>query len=509
MKPARVYGYEGLLVAALFATVIASLQAELRPYEVRRTVELTASVAGDGQPLDASAVRRLDHVATQSAERIRKGLGVTEKLGSLRRFRVRTFGERRVQLFCRADSARAAQQACDLLVHETLARVEAARLLETFPARRVSGSWSRLFALAVGSACGLGWLLVRVSWRRRAVRVARAEATRITWTAVRADPAGSVTPRAQPPVVVEATVIERADRGSIRLRAERPARSSQWVDFGRTAVGLGPGAGAQVQRVLDSVVDSTAAAVVLDSVIDSTAVTVVRESDSLAIVSGNGPAVSIVAYDVASGWEPGPDVAAACTQRELAGVTEQLFQLATRGCFVLRVVSGPECEDSKSSVAAQLAWMLAEPGRARVLLMEADFERPAVHRVMQIQVPAFEGFSQQLQRRDAARGRWSVLRCAPSLDVLAEGRVRTLRQLDSARFARALAEQRCHYDLIVVDGPALDTTHESGALDSLADGVLLVTSAGSAISPTHEPSATHYASKALLWHVRTAALPQV
>ena len=59
------------------------------------------------------------------------------------------------------------------------------------------------------------------------------------------------------------------------------------------------------------------------------------------------------------------------------------------------VTSGPGAVADKSCVAAQLASVLAGPGKARVLLMEANFDRPSVHRLMRIDMP-FSQFRAQV-----------------------------------------------------------------------------------------------------------------
>ena len=84
---------------------------------------------------------------------------------------------------------------------------------------------------------------------------------------------------------------------------------------------------------------------------------------------------------------------------EFRAIREQIYRFAVRGCFVVGVSSSPEAIDGKSRIAARLATVLAEPGRARVLLMEGDFDGPAVHRLMRIEMPLASGFSEQVRRR--------------------------------------------------------------------------------------------------------------
>ena len=75
---------------------------------------------------------------------------------------------------------------------------------------------------------------------------------------------------------------------------------------------------------------------------------------------------------------------------QLSGLSDKLAELSTSQCFVVGVVSDrPELE-AKSSVAAALASMVAESA-SRVLLMEGNFDWPAVHRQMAVSMPNFSG----------------------------------------------------------------------------------------------------------------------
>jgi Mrp family chromosome partitioning ATPase len=291
------------------------------------------------------------------------------------------------------------------------------------------------------------------------------------------------------------------------VRSTGPTRR---LELNRTTQGAGPHAG-NVRRVQGEVV--------IDSPVDAADPHQGNGANSSVEPSANSsrevsraanPVSTVLTQEAESGWAPDPEVVAAAPLRELTKLVEELFQLATRGGVLVRIASGPECEHIKSEVAAQLAWMLAERGSARVLLLEADFERPAVRRVMKVETPPFKGFSQQLHQRatSGARAAWSVLRCAPSLNVLAEGRVRTLGLLDSPEFSVALAELRRYYDVIIADGPVIDSGVDSRALDGVADSIVYVTTSGAAVSATIELISQTYGDRELVWVVRTAAAPE-
>jgi hypothetical protein len=174
------------------------------------------------------------------------------------------------------------------------------------------------------------------------------------------------------------------------------------------------------------------------------------------------------------------DVPTPAPREELQELCYELLESSANGCFIVRVSSPPASKRIKTQLAVQLAWTLAAPGRARVLLVEGDFDEPALHDVLRLKPPPFEGFSQQLNRRMLAGATplpWTVLRCAPGLNALVEGRVRTPGLLDSSAFALALEEQRQHYDIIIADGPPMNGSDGRCSMDGLTDGVVVAVAA--------------------------------
>jgi len=167
---------------------------------------------------------------------------------------------------------------------------------------------------------------------------------------------------------------------------------------------------------------------------------------------------------------------------ELITIRDQLYRLAGKGCFAVGVTSARNATSDKSCVAAQLASLLAAPGKARVLLLEANFDRPSVHRLMALEMSYAQGFSEQLRRRMTPRERapWALVRCAPNFHVLGEGLVRSPGLLSTVQFGEALAEMRGSFDIIVADGPVAEGTIDTCAFDALIDGIVLVGAVGSA-----------------------------
>jgi Mrp family chromosome partitioning ATPase len=115
----------------------------------------------------------------------------------------------------------------------------------------------------------------------------------------------------------------------------------------------------------------------------------------------------------------------------------------------------------------------------RVLLMEGDFQNPMVHRLLRVEMPMSGGFSAQLQRhlhaRDSVRV-WDVVQGSESIDILAEGLIRSPGAILSQQFEQSLEDLKHYYDIIVIDGPPLGSSSECRAFADMVDGVVVCTS---------------------------------
>jgi Mrp family chromosome partitioning ATPase/capsular polysaccharide biosynthesis protein len=175
---------------------------------------------------------------------------------------------------------------------------------------------------------------------------------------------------------------------------------------------------------------------------------------------------------VAPGWAPDPNV----VPDSRRALCDQLFPLALERCFVIAVSGTPDPVESKSRVAAELAVSLAKSQHPRVLLLEGNRNRPAVHRLMRVDFET-EGLSRQIESR--ARGNvapWIVRRCSETLDVLGEGLNRAPAMMLTPTFAAGVNELKSYYDFVVIDGPFLYDSADCKALADIVDGVVLVCS---------------------------------
>jgi Mrp family chromosome partitioning ATPase len=175
---------------------------------------------------------------------------------------------------------------------------------------------------------------------------------------------------------------------------------------------------------------------------------------------------------------------------------ENVFEppTASTSARAIRVTRGSNRRYAKSQIATQLARLLSERKSARVLLMEADLDAPALSKLLRVNVPRGFGFSEQLERSSEARNGESsltLLRITASLHALVEGRTGTPALFDSGQFVAALQQQRAERDVIVIDGPVVDTWPDSRSLESSADCVVFVVAAGAALAEAKSLSRRH------------------
>jgi len=136
------------------------------------------------------------------------------------------------------------------------------------------------------------------------------------------------------------------------------------------------------------------------------------------------------------------------------------------------LITSPKPEDGRTTVAANLAASLAIGGR-RVLLVDANLRRPALHRLYP-QIGA-EGLTNILigesslpvciQKTDLA-----------NLDVVGSGPIppNPAELLSSENFSRFVADATAAYDHVIFDSPPVLLASDSSVLASQVDGTILV-----------------------------------
>jgi Mrp family chromosome partitioning ATPase len=170
---------------------------------------------------------------------------------------------------------------------------------------------------------------------------------------------------------------------------------------------------------------------------------------------------------LADGW-PGATAA-------LRVIRHRLELLRGQGMWTFGVTSARPGE-GKTTLAVQLALVLSEAQRARVLLVEACMSKPAIARLLGFEVPPGLGLSAQITRR--MRGGvepWTVLTLGASLHALAEredepGHPDTLY---STHFRSALDRLGAAYDWVIVDAPSVLGSGDANVVEEAAHGMIV------------------------------------
>jgi len=157
-------------------------------------------------------------------------------------------------------------------------------------------------------------------------------------------------------------------------------------------------------------------------------------------------------------------------------IRHRLEQKRAEGMWTFGVTSARDGE-GKSTFATQLALVLSESQRARVLLIEANFTRPSLASILGFKVPDGQGFSAQIVRK--MRGSmepWCVTALGPALHVLAESTTEPIfpETLHSTHFQNAIGFLSRGYDFLVVDGPTVLGSGDANVVENAVDGMILI-----------------------------------
>lgn len=151
-------------------------------------------------------------------------------------------------------------------------------------------------------------------------------------------------------------------------------------------------------------------------------------------------------------------------------VRTALYFSAKRRHKVIQVTS-PTPGDGKSTLAANLAVTIANSGK-KVLLLDADFRRPTVHKLfgLSMQTGLAGVITGEIEPHDAYQTteieNLTLMTCGPRPHNPSE-------LLTSPRFEELLALLREEFDFVLIDTPPLLAVTDPSAVAARADGVLL------------------------------------
>jgi capsular exopolysaccharide synthesis family protein len=231
-----------------------------------------------------------------------------------------------------------------------------------------------------------------------------------------------------------------------------------------------------------------------------------------ALSRGEGPALSRgdappVAIPAAGAAAPPPILTSSLPVREVTGgidhrlvaavapqslAAEQYRSLRTRlarsenGRAVRAIiVTSPNKGDGKTLTAANLALTMAQEFQQRVLLIDADLRRPALHRLFGIaETP---GLSDVLMGGATLEDALVTVR-DHRLTLLPSGIIpmHPAELLGSATMRRVLDMLRTRFDRILIDMPPVAPLADVAIASTMADGVLMIVRAGVTPKPAIE-----------------------
>ncbi len=150
------------------------------------------------------------------------------------------------------------------------------------------------------------------------------------------------------------------------------------------------------------------------------------------------------------------------TNLEFVGVDQPLKSV---------LISSPSASEGKTTVAANLAAVIAQGGK-RVLLLDADFRRPRIHKEMGLanRVGLSDIFRDQHGVKDVAQS-WNGL----NLSVVTSGGIppNPAELLASDKMGQIIQTLESEYDLVIVDSTPIIVT-DSQLIAARVGGVLLV-----------------------------------
>ena len=139
-------------------------------------------------------------------------------------------------------------------------------------------------------------------------------------------------------------------------------------------------------------------------------------------------------------------------------------------------------DEGKTLTAVNLALVLSESYRKRVLLIDADLRRPSLSNVADL--TSGSGLSEAL--KSTTEQKLGVLQITPTLMFLAGGRPDPdpMSALTSVRMKHILEEAAGRFDWVILDAPPMGPMPDASLLSHMVDGAVFVIRAGRSQYPS-------------------------
>ncbi len=139
------------------------------------------------------------------------------------------------------------------------------------------------------------------------------------------------------------------------------------------------------------------------------------------------------------------------------------------------VITSAIAQEGKSSIAANLAYTMAQRGE-NVLLIDANFHSPTQYKIWDI----YHNIGLTNLLAEQISPQLVIQKVMTNLDVISSGEIDSSSAtiLDSPSMQSFIDNCSTIYDCIIIDSPALDITADAITLGKIADGILLIVQAG-------------------------------
>jgi protein-tyrosine kinase len=136
------------------------------------------------------------------------------------------------------------------------------------------------------------------------------------------------------------------------------------------------------------------------------------------------------------------------------------------------VITSAVPEEGKTLTSINLALILSESYRRRVLLIDADLRRPSISAIANLETT--EGLGEAVTAREERKV--SLIQLSDTLSLLPAGRPQKdpLSGISSPRLHRLLEEASSQFEWVIIDTPPLSAAADAGLIAEVADGVLMV-----------------------------------
>ena len=158
-------------------------------------------------------------------------------------------------------------------------------------------------------------------------------------------------------------------------------------------------------------------------------------------------------------------------------IRTNLYSLSPQAPFKTIVMTSSQPQEGKSVTSANLSYTLSLDAEKKVVLIDADFRRPTLHKLLGI--PRKPGFTDILNGK-ASLGEFTKKPNVENLYVIPSGTLMPSPSefLSSVKMKGLIEELKAKFDYVIFDTPPVINVTDSCILGSICDCVLLVARVG-------------------------------